>query len=126
MDLAAQLDLADTTRQIEAGITLQAQRLQGDGLAAAANQRIGAQSDTRRYIGRAAEIGAGEGARGNVAARRKHSPDDFSRFDVADIDPVAANFTGITLCLAIRPGEGAVHVARRAEDEADARGDVAG
>ena len=61
-------------RRRSAGLALHAERLQRDGVARAADQRIGADADADRGARRAAAVIAGEIAAARAAGRREHRP----------------------------------------------------
>src|SRR5690349_18548454 len=60
---AAQLELTDADGDVETGLGLDAERLQGESVAGAANQEIGAGADRSGHFGAGADIVAGERAR---------------------------------------------------------------
>jgi len=61
---------------------------------------------------------------GSHVTRRKHAPDDPALGREADIDTVFVDLAVIALGVAVRALEDAGQILRRAEDEANATGDV--
>ena len=112
-----QHDLGDARRDVHARAAFDADRLEGDLAAAAADQDIGANTDADRGLRRRAAIGTRQGALGDTA-RREDQPDNLRILGEADVDAIAVDRAGIALADAVGASKQAVEVLRRAEDEA--------
>ena len=120
-----QRDRRDAGGDVKSGLARDAERLQGDGIARAADQRVGAEADANRGAGGAAGIAAGQGAGLQVGLRREHGPDDHAGLGVADIGAELGDIAGVMLGDAVGAGQRAIKRARRAENETPAARDVA-
>ena len=81
----------------KAGLALQAHRLQRDRPVRAAEQRVGAEADAERDVGRAAGIAAGQSTRAEPMGRSEHRPMDDGRLIPADVEAGAADGAEIGL-----------------------------
>src|ERR1700722_16297986 len=113
-----EFDHADTARGVQTDAALDADRLQGDLLVAAADEHIGAHTHPDGAGQRSAGVGARDGTRSDIA-RREHQPDHLGFLGEADVDAEFLDRARILLGNAVGPGEQAAQILRRAEDEAD-------
>src|SRR6516225_6861324 len=112
---------------IETGIAFDAERLQRDRLVGAADQHIRADSDDRRRARGDAAKGSGERAGCRRGGWCKYRPNQHTASRKADIDAKLVDRPDIVLRGASSHRcEVAIDRPRRAEDEAEAAGDVAG
>src|SRR5688572_12811028 len=110
-------NLPEASRDVEALDALDARRLQGDLVVAAAEQHVGAEAETGRGGGASAHIGAGERALLHVA-RREHQPDHVGALGEADVDAVLLDLAAVALRRTVMAREQAAQALGRAEDEA--------
>src|SRR5262245_55701372 len=99
-----QVDCADTGGHVQARAALDADRLQGHLLVAAAEEHVRANPDANRSGRRGAAIRAGESARCD-AAWCEHQPDHLGFLREADIDTEFLDGTGVAFGLSVRSGE---------------------
>src|SRR6266567_4867266 len=122
---AAQLEAGNAYRDIESGLSLQAQRLQREGILRPAHQRVGVAPYDDRGAGSEAAIAPGEITRADVACRGEHHPSQCRLLREADIetDPPHQPIVRITRT-AVRL-EPALQLVHRAHDVARAPGSPA-
>src|SRR5262245_43878950 len=104
-----QRDLAETSRHVEAGHAFDADRLQRDLVAVAADQHVGAKAEANRGVSGRTGILAGQRALRHLA-RGEHRPDHVALGSEADVDAVFLDLAVIALGGSIRLGEDAADV----------------
>src|SRR6266849_6872775 len=121
----AQLEAGNAHRDIESGLSLEAQRLQREGILRAAHQRIGVAADHDRGAGSKPAVVAGKIAGADPARGREHRPTQCRLLREADIeaDPPHQPIVRVA-CTAVR-SEPALQLVHRAHDEARAPGSAA-
>ena len=98
-----QVDVDNACDGAEAGLALQAQRLQRDRIVGAADQQVGADADTRRGVGAHTAEMTGKRTAANPMARRVHDPRETGFRGCAQIETEALDvrdFTAMTARLA--------------------------
>ena len=113
------------SRGVQTDAALDADRLQGDLLAAAADEHIGARAHPDGGRRRSAAVGARDSARRDIA-RCEHQPHQLGFLGEADVDAEFLDRAAVLLGGTVGAGEQAAQILRRTEDEADAPGDIAG
>src|SRR3954453_912576 len=81
-----QLERRHGDGKIDAGLRLDAERLEHEGAVEATNQQVGATAGHDAGLGVDAVIAAGEVARVTVAGRGKNGPDQLALMSLAEID----------------------------------------
>jgi len=121
----AQVELDGADRDIETGLSLQAQRLQGKRIGRAAHQRIGIAADADSRARRDAAIGAGEIARADQVGRRENGPAEHGSFREADVETGAMDDAVVAISGAVVGLERARQLLGGTDDEAGRRGAAA-
>ena len=92
-----QVDVDNACDGAEAGLTLQAQRLQRDRIVGAADQQVGADADTRRGVGAHTAEMTGKRTAANPMARRVHDPRETGFRGGAQIETEALDVRNVRL-----------------------------
>src|ERR1700716_1211204 len=92
-----QFEAGDAGGDVQAGLALHADRLQGVGILRPAEQKVTAPPDADRCIGADAAITAGEFAASDPAGRRIHRPGKLGLLGDTDIQAEAAHGGGVRL-----------------------------
>src|SRR6266702_1008538 len=114
-----QFEAGDACGDIEPGLSLHADRLQGVGILRATDQEIAATADADRGVGTHATVIAGEFAASEPAVRRIHGPGELGLLGEAEIDANATYGCDVGLGPASLALEHAFKARHRADDEAD-------
>src|SRR5204862_4514826 len=112
-----QLEAGDTGGDVEAGLALQADRLQRVGVGGTAYQEVAAAADADRSVGADAAIAAGEFAAPEPTGRRIHGPGQPGLICEAEIDAVAAHGGDVGFRPAAVALEHAFEIRHGADDE---------
>src|SRR3569623_1822817 len=127
MDVAnrAQLEVHDTAGDVEAGLALQAEGLQREGVGRTANQEVAAAADADRGIAANAAVAAGQVTRTDLGGRGMHAPAEIGLAGRTEFDAEAADGGNITFGTTAAALEHAIEVGRGRQDLADIRTAVA-
>ena len=114
-----QIDVGNACGDVEAGLPLQAERLQREGIVRTANQQVAAEADADRSVGANAAEMTGEIAASDLIGRRVNGPGKTgllgeTKVETDTIDPGDVRF-GATR----RAFENALHFSAGSNDEAD-------
>ena len=121
-----QLDIHDSGDRADAGLALQAQRLQRNRVIRTAHQQVGTDADTRRRVGADATEVTGERAAAEPMARRIDDPRQTGFRGGAQIESEALDARDIRFrrC-AIAAAEHALHFGGRSDHVTDVRAAMA-
>src|ERR1700761_5142938 len=86
-----EIEAGDARRDIQSGLTLQADRLQRVGIGRTADQEIAAAADADRDVGADTAIAAGEFTISEPVGRRVHRPGELGLLGDAEIEPDATH-----------------------------------
>src|SRR5882762_4023380 len=114
-----EVEIGDAGRDIQAGLALHAQRLQGIGILRTANQEVAATADTDGGVGADTAIAAREFAVPEPAVRRIHRPAEMGLRGDAEIEADAPDGRHISLGPAAFALKHALQARHRTDDETD-------
>src|SRR5882724_5229452 len=114
-----EVEIGDAGRDIQAGLALHAQRLQGIGILRTANQEVAATADTDGGVGADTAIAAREFAVPEPAVRRIHRPAEMGLRGDAEIEADAPDGRHISLGPAAFALKHALQARYRTDDETD-------
>src|SRR3954451_952143 len=114
-----QFKIGDTSRDVEPGLTLHADRLQRVGILRTADQEVSTAADTDRRIGADAAVIAGKIAPTKPVGRRVHRPGQPGQLGDAEIQAEPMNGREIGLRPAAFALEYALQAGHRPDNEPD-------
>ena len=115
-----QLDIDDAGNSGEAGLALQAERLQRERIGRTADEEVRADADADSRVGANATVVTGESARAHAIGRSMHGPGKAGLLGHAEVETEAVDAGDVRLDRAtVIAAEDALELGRRTNDETD-------